>query len=125
MVRPYRPRSGFDPKFMEDRCAAAVCGGRIGPRQCRHKATVRESFEGVEYGWCKMHAPSAVEKRKAAQKRRWEEKWAAEKASWERKERLRKANEAARKALEEIAAGHNDPRALARQVIAMYPEGGR
>ena len=38
---------------------------------------------------------------------------------------LEAENRRMREALEEIAAGHNDPRALARQVLAMYPEGGR
>lgn len=121
----YRQSTPYEPRVMPERCAAAVRKPRIGFNQCRHKATVREVYEGVEHGFCRHHAPSAVKKRKAEQQRRWEEKWAAEKASWVRKERLRKANEAARKALEEIAAGHNDPRALARQVLAMYPEGGR
>jgi len=122
MARPYSPKPGIGPKFMEDRCAAAVHSKYLGIRQCKNKATVREPYEGVEYGWCGLHAPSAVARRKDQQDRYWREKLEAERVARERAAQLRKANEAARKALEEIAAGHNDPRALAQQALAMYPD---
>jgi hypothetical protein len=81
-------------------------------------------------GWtfCGVHEPAAVIKRNAASAA----KSAARLSQWDREAAARKL-EAARKAaypqlvaaLREIAAGHNDPRTLAADLLATLPEEDR
>jgi hypothetical protein len=77
------------------------------------------SRKGVlEYGghrWCKLHHPPAeLAKREAKHA-----KWAAERKRQDDLWTLGKQKDAALEAIKQIAAGHNDPRALAQEVLAM------
>lgn len=84
----------------------------------------RKRGHGPEGLHCKQHDPVAVKAKSDA-------KWAAYNAKWDE----RKAGEAARElrsrfaavaetALRQIAEGHNDPRALASEVLAMLSAAG-
>lgn len=89
--------------------------------QCWNPPKVTDS---AGRGWCGVHAPAAVEKREAAKKRRDDERnarTAAMLASMKRDREIRATKDAALDALRHIAAGHNDPRALANEVLAMLP----
>lgn len=77
--------------------------------QCARRKTVE--VDGI--GYCKQHSPGEVAKRRQAQ----QDKYEAERQISER--RYVRPNEY-RDALREIAAGHNDPRALAEAVLAKW-----
>lgn len=72
--------------------------------------------------WCKMHHPPTVDAKRKERERKWDIKFRAEQAQRERAQALKRKQVAALKAIEQIAAGHNDPRALAQEVIAMEPK---
>jgi hypothetical protein len=46
--------------------------------QCSRKEKVQE----YGLGWCKQHAPSAIEARNNARQAKWNKEWAADKARW-------------------------------------------
>lgn len=60
--------------------------------------------------YCKQHDPESVKARRAASNKAYEDKWHA-------KMRPYRQRDAYKKALEEIAAGHNDPRSLAAEAL--------
>lgn len=93
-------------KFKHDgktpRCQRSVWrGGWEGTGQCESRAQPD--------GFCKTHAPGAQEKRDRVARAKHEVTWA------KRRKEIGGAKFYA--ALEEIAAGHNDPRALAQKII--------
>ena len=69
--------------------------------------------------WCKVHHPPTVKVKREERERKWDEKHQAEQAQREREQALRNMKNAALDACRKIAAGHNDPRALAQEVLAM------
>lgn len=93
--------------------------------QCTRKAIVFRCVDGYEgeLGFCRQHDPVAVAAKNKARNDAWHAKWAAADAAHERDKQIKVAAEAARVALERIAAGHNDPRSLAAEVLALYPPG--
>ncbi len=126
-----RRRGSFGRAFTPDltRCRANVAdGGRsFSSHQCEKVAKVfrdvivyGEEEKGVQsIGFCTIHDPVKVaEKRKAAQER------------WDREAERHKQAHARNKdrpaeyveVLREIAAGHNDPRALAAEVLAKWSD---
>lgn len=104
----------------EARCREAV-GDGWPFHQCTRPAVVFREVEGKTYGFCKQHDPAAVEARHKARLDRWNAEWAARDAEIARAEQERLALEASKAALEKIAAGHNDPRTLAMETLAMFP----
>ena len=64
--------------------------------------------------YCKMHDPVAAKARRDASYAKWQ-------AEFVRHSATIKFERAAQKAIEQIAEGHNDPRALAQSVMAMKP----
>lgn len=72
--------------------------------------------------WCRMHHPPTVQARREESRRKWSEKFRVQQDGWVRSEALKKKQAAALSAIEQIAAGHNDPRALAQEVLAMEPK---
>lgn len=93
----------------------------VGFHQCWRKPAVFRCVEGIEYGFCKQHDPAAVAERNRVRHAAYEAKWAEERAQYDRERRQREAQAAAKDALEQIAAGHNDPRTLAAEVLALFP----
>lgn len=75
--------------------------------------------------WCGHHNPAARARndaRKAATRAKWDARWGALQEATERQNRRRLADAAAWGAIRQIADGHNDPRSLAQEVLAMLPE---
>jgi hypothetical protein len=68
-------------------------------------------------GYCTIHHPDTVTARRAKAsaeaKARWDAKQAIERRKWDRPKEYRDA-------LRAIAAGHNDPRALAQEMLAKW-----
>ena len=96
--------------------------GWLHQHQCERKPVVFRCVDGAEYGFCKQHDPEAVKARGDARRAAWQAEWDENRE----KERLRKATsvamEACKAAIEQIAAGHNDPRTLAIAALAVFPE---
>jgi hypothetical protein len=78
-------------------------------------------LDGQEYGFCKLHDPVAIEAKSKARLSAWQ----AELAEGYRQEERRKATiaalDACKAAIEQIAAGHNDPMALAIETLSTFP----
>lgn len=124
----WSPRNGLDNRRPDlTQCRAVVYPretyGAFHGYQCPRKAVVFrcvEHHEG-EIGFCRQHDPEAVRARRKAQEDRWNAEWEERKAQAERERRQREAQTAAKTALEQIAAGHNDPRTLAAEVLELFP----
>ena len=101
---------GINIKHKPDftKCAECVHGDGVWPSW--HQCT-RKNGHGPEGAWCKMHDPVARKAKQAARDAKWQSDWDREKA-------LNNAKAALVPALRAIADGHNDPRALATEVIA-------
>lgn len=90
--------------------------------QCTHVGKVTLADGST---WCGTHAPAAVARRKAAKDAKAKarmDRWEAGQRLAERSALIKAAGKAAIEALRQIADGHNDPRALAAEVLAMLPE---
>ena len=88
-------------------CIEEVAGRESWPsyRQC-----TRKRGHGPDGLYCKQHQPDAVESRgREATKRYEEQRW--------RENRPARQRDAYRAALEDIAAGHNDPRERALEAL--------
>ncbi|AWI90303.1 hypothetical protein C0214_19800 [Methylobacterium sp. DM1] len=117
----YTPHNAFRAAADPNRCRHAVYEGRMGFYQCQRKPVVFRCVKGEDVGFCKQHDPEAVAAREKAWREKFDRERAAESAKWERARRLTEANRAAKEALEQIAAGHNDPRVLAAEILALFP----
>ncbi len=106
-------------------CRAAVQLDTRWPNfhQCSRKATVTRPFEGQEYGFCKQHDPVALEAKRLARDQAWKAKWGERERRLDLEAATKKALAACRSAIEKIAAGHNDPRQLAIETLALFPAG--
>ncbi len=111
-----------DPKF----CRASVydreSGGWFRTHQCTRKPTCARVVEGKEYGFCGTHDPEAVEARSKAHHEQWRRETEARNREYDREKQTRAAMDACKAAIEQIAAGHNDPRQIAAEMLAMFPE---
>ena len=101
-------------EVMEHKCTARFYDN-WGSHRCRNKAK-HDTINGVATR-CGIHSSAAVEKRKA-KRQESEAKWRRE---FDEKNQIQKAREAAIDAIKQIAAGHNNPRELANEVVAMFP----
>lgn len=100
-------RAAPDP----NRCAKEISAGDGWEyHQCS-----RKRGHGPEQAYCKQHSPDAVKERQAKR----EERWKAEQRERVRMTALSEAKDAAFEACQKIAAGHNDPQALAKDVLEM------
>lgn len=96
-------------------CVASVWDGRMGSYQCSRKP--KHQYGG--HGWCAQHYPPNEHARKEARQAEWRRESDARTARYEREAAWQKQRDAAMEAIRQIAEGHNDPRALAREVLAM------
>lgn len=102
---------GVPPDY--ERCCETVHGDggfRILPHQC----TKRRGY-GPGEAYCKQHDPEAAMARRLASDER-------SRVAWNR-QRINFHGATFKRALEQIAAGHNDARALASEVLAEFHEG--
>ena len=107
-----------------ERCRAAVRDGGRWPsyHQCTRKPVVQRDIKGAEYGFCKTHDPVEVEAKSAAQRAQWAAEARARDERYEREKQRATAMDACKTAIEQIASGHNDPRALAVEALALFPD---
>ena len=89
--------------------------------QCSRKATIFRCVEGRDVGFCRQHDPEAVAARNAARNAAWKAESDARTARFYREKREREAVAACREAMQLIADGHNDPRTLAAETLALFP----
>ena len=76
----------------------------------------RKRGYGPEGAYCKQHDPESVAKKRAEREAKWEAEWAES----QRKHARNAFKLRFEKALREIAAGHNDPRLLAAELLSEY-----
>lgn len=124
--RGYEGHVEPSPKYC---CRSVHESGRgVNFHQCHFKPKtyrlVRSSKGVKKYGFCSLHDPETVLKKKKERNEKWDREWALKQAMWKREEETNKARAACVEAMKKIRDGHNDPRALAREVLAMFPEGG-
>lgn len=119
-IYEYKSTSRYGREVDESRCRAAVYGD-WSSSQCGNKA---KYFREVEYkgeittlGYCGIHDPPRVAKKKAERAAAWEEKMEA----WQRKGDLQKAKAEALELVMRIAAGHNDPRGACLEFLNNRP----
>ena len=70
----------------------------------------RPNGHGEQGAYCKQHDPLVVSAKRNARSAKWKAEWAA-------KDRDAEFTRAARQAIRDIAAGHNDPRGLAQSIL--------
>ena len=89
------------------RCCEAVFGADTWShaKQCG-----RKNGFGPDGAYCKQHDPVAVKAKREAKNAKWEADWAA-------KQRDEAFIREAKQAVIDIAAGHNDPSALCREIL--------
>ena len=113
----------WKPDLSRCRCAVHDAESWPGFHQCNNKVKVTRKVlhHGVEaeFGYCNRHDPIAVAAKRAKQEAAWKAKWDAEKAAAQAKRDERELAERAIEALRQIAAGHNDPRSLAIEVLGL------
>ena len=93
------------------RCAERVGSGR----QCS-----RANGFGPHGAWCKQHDPDAVKARREKLNAERNAKWAAERAADARKDREAAFRKECAAVVMQIAAGHDDPTGLCRNVVARF-----
>ena len=99
----------YAPQYLDfGKCAAPVFNGGFGSSQCS-----RKNGHGPEGAWCKQHDP-------IARKARYEAMASESKAKWAASDRKQKFQSDCITAIRAIAAGHNDPRALAQSIIDAF-----
>ena len=106
------PRRPADPRW----CVASVHDSiGVGFSQCARKP--KHEYGG--HGWCAQHYPPNVHARSVALEKKWQEEWAAREAARDKEKAEDEQKSAALDAIRKIAAGHNDPRGLAIEVLEM------
>ncbi len=98
-----RAYAGTRPDFTK--CCEGVAGNAWGSKQCS-----RANGHGPHGAYCKQHDPVSLKAKKDARYAKWS-------AESENSARNREFAAACRKAIRDIAAGHNDPRGLAQSII--------
>ncbi len=128
------PNAGFvfttrwynEPHDPAQCCVSVHEGGRgVGFYQCSKKPTIWRDVlhkgKLAHLGYCGTHDPVKVAARRAKRDAAHKDKFAEENARWAEQRRKRDLGEAAILALEQIAAGHNDPRQLAHETLERFP----
>jgi glycine/D-amino acid oxidase-like deaminating enzyme len=113
-------KNGSKPNPDNCRASCSDNGRIIHFWQCTRKPKVFRELDHPKgtFGFCGQHDPVAVARRQAARDKKWSVKLEAQQASWQRDIDIEDAKERCVAALRDIEAGHNDPRALARETLA-------
>lgn len=121
----YRSRIYNEPHDPKQCCASVSETNGWGHYQCLKKPSiwrdVLHNGKPVNLGYCGTHDPVKVAARAAKRNAEDRQRRAEEQARWAMELRNRKLGEAAIVALEQIAAGHNDPRQLAHETLERFP----
>ena len=112
------PPPTLELKDGKHRCRASVSKGMFSSSQC-DKPGKEQTTDGL--WWCGIHGPSREMKRRAIGVAKYEAdrlRWSAEAEKQREKAELIANAPRWRAVLEQIAKGHNDPRALAAEALA-------
>ena len=96
-----------------------ICHGRIWNGFNRHRCGNKAKVDGL---WCKIHDPVAIEKKNQERKAKWDREWEAKQKQWAFESDLKKFRSICVDAIRNIAAGHNDARGLAQEILAKEPK---
>jgi hypothetical protein len=125
MTHVWTPRrTSFERSADQARCRASVWkqDGNWGrSHQCERKPACTRVVDGKEYGFCKQHDPVAVKARSDARMAEYRRESEARNREYDRQKQERAAMDACKAAIEQIAAGHNDPRTLAVKTLKLFP----
>ena len=81
----------------------------------------RPRGHGPDGLYCKQHDPVAVEAKRKRQQAKSAAEWAARAAQWDYEKKHKDWVSSCLQALADIAAGHNDPRKLASDLLSAKP----
>lgn len=101
-----------------------MCSGRVWHQgafrnsPCSRRGIVER--DGNHY--CRQHDPVAAKARREEREAEWKAQWEAKQRRWKEAEALAALKNDALEAIRQIAAGHNDPRSLARDVLEQRPK---
>lgn len=103
-----------------NRCRESIREPGSWPRysQCQRTGSVEETINGVSMWFCKTHSIAQQSAREEASAAKYEAERAISRAKWQNERDAPKF----RAALEAIANGYNDPRALARAALGISQE---
>ena len=105
-------------------CAQKIFDGMsFRGRHCSRCATKSYTNDaGTVLWYCGTHHPDAARERREKANRKHEAQWAQRTATLKAAKIRQDALEACKTAIENIAAGHNDPRALAAETLKLFPQ---
>ena len=109
----YKSRWGNNPDMTKCRAHVSTNGSFYG-HQCTNKGIIDR--DGVLF--CRTHDPVAVEEKRAKRNEKWEAQWKEKNERWAAEEKQRDLLKRSLDAIRAIAAGHNDPRSLAVEVLS-------
>lgn len=89
--------------------------------QCVRKPVVFRDVKGTKYGFCKQHDPEAIEARNKERQNQWSLESERRDREYDRQRQIKAAMDACKAAIEQIAAGCNDARALAEETLRLFP----
>ncbi len=98
------------------------CDTRIYSEFRSHPCTRNGAVERDGKFYCRQHDPVAVQQKRGDRRKALDDKFAAMDAKRKEAARIAALQVDAVAALREIAAGHNDPKALAIKVLAKHGE---
>jgi hypothetical protein len=113
----------YAPKNGQPRCWCVVSADERGWTRFYQCTNVGKTKLADGSTWCGSHTPAAFKRRADAQAERdreRREKWDAKHRAWPERQRRDQSFPGFLDALRQIEAGHNGPRALAREVLAKY-----
>ncbi len=116
IVRPYTGRLG--QKHNPDKCCASLFGD-WSSYQCGNKA---KTFYAEGLGYCGTHNPEMVKKKRADREAAWRKARADGQEVYRLQGLRQEFQEASAIAINSIAAGHNDPRALCLSLLEKFAE---
>jgi hypothetical protein len=120
----FRPADGPEWKNKPGSCCAAVheSGRGVSFYQCTKKAKytreVMHRGQRVTLEYCGIHDPEFVRRKNIKWRTEYDARRAEEQAQRDAKKADRILRDAALEAIRKIAAGHNDPRSLAMEVLS-------
>lgn len=96
------------------------CCGKTRGSVWRAGSCTRKAQPGSKF--CFQHDPANIDKKHTERKARWEEEERVREIARQRAARIFAFNQATRGVLQQIADGHNNPRALARKTLRILEE---
>lgn len=121
MFSPWAPRfTNADPtQYAKDgTCCATIFGDRCDSWRCNRKASTTREHRGAVYGVCRQHSAESETARREKRDAEYRAQAEQRKHRWDAEVRAREFKDACVAAIKEIAAGHNDARGLALEVLA-------